>query len=176
MATVPWSVQSGGQTTANLYTDVAYAGLKADLTYDLVTTLIYKQTDVITPGLVLCQLSDDSGALPSVAYAANTTLAPVGVFVKDATLNMAPDPSFWPPSAPATAQALSMLQRGRIWAQVTASGTCTLNGPVHFSNDGTVSDGGPYVLQHAVFKSAATNLQEAGGTIAVIELQSPMAS
>ena len=24
MATVPWSVQSGGQTTAPLYTDVAY--------------------------------------------------------------------------------------------------------------------------------------------------------
>ena len=176
MAQVPISNLGIGQTTANLYTDVAIAGLLYGLDYNLITTLVYRQTDTVTPGMVLCQLADGTGALPSVAYAANTTLTPYGIFVRDATLNMAPNPSFFPPTAPLTAEALSMIQRGSIWAQVTTGQTCTAHGPVHYNGDGTVCDGGIYgPIPHAIFRTAATALQS-GSSIVVVEMHSPLAA
>ena len=175
MATVPWSVASGGQTSAPLYSDVAIAGLKYCLDFDLTVTLAYSQTDIITPGIVLCQLANGTGAIPSVAYAQSTTLVPYGIFVRDALSDHQPVPSYFPPLATASGVAVSMMQRGAIWAQVTAGATCTAHGPVRFDNNGLVSDTGNFSLPHAIFLTAATQLQS-GSSIVVVGLQSPMAS
>ena len=166
----------GGQTSAPLYSDVAYAGLPYGLDYSQIVTLIYRQTDVVTPGLVLCQLPDGTGAIPSVAVAAAspTTIVPFGIFVRDATMTMAPNPIFFPPTAPPTAEALSVMQRGAIWAQ--AGGTCTAHGPVKFDANGLVSDTGAYgPIPHAVFLTTQ-QAQSGGVSIVVVGLQSPLAA
>ena len=173
MATVPLSNLSIGQVTAPLYTDVALAGLKADLMYDSTVALLYKQTDVITPGLVLHQLPDGSGALPSVT--STPASVPYGIFVRDALLDHAPTPFYYPASAPASGVALSIMQRGRIWAQVTTAGTCTAGGPVKYGADGTVSDTGANTLPHAIFKTVATPRSD-GSYIVIVELHAPLAA
>ena len=175
MATVPWSVASGGQTTAPLYTDIAIAGLKYGLDYDQTVALVYSQTDIITPGIVLCQLANGTGAIPSVAYAQSTTLVPYGIMVRDALSDHQPVPSYFPPLATASGVAVSMMQRGAIWAQVTAGATCTAHGPVKFDANGLVSDTGAYSLPHSIFLTAATSLQN-GSSIVVVGLQSPLAA
>ena len=162
-----------GQTAAALYNDKAYAGLKYGLGPDLVVSLVYRQTDTITPGLVLAILPDATGALPSVAAAAGPVLA-AGIFVKDATLPVAPDALFFPSGLQLPA-VLSIMQRGSIWAQLTAGGTCTVDGLVKFAADGTVSDTGAYALPHAVFASAPVTLTD-GSRIAAVELHSPLAN
>ena len=176
MAVVPWSVQSGGQTTAPLYSDVAYAGLKYGLDFDLTVGIVYKQTDTITPGIVLCQLSDGTGAIPSVAVAAAspTTIVPYGIMVRDALSDHQPLPSYFPPLAPPSGVAVSVMQRGAIWAQ--AGGTCTAHGPVKFDANGLVSDTGAYgPIPHACFLTTA-QAQSGGVSIVVVGLQSPLAA
>ena len=172
MAQVSWSVQSGGQTTAPLYTDVAYAGVKYGLAYDTVISLPYQQTDVITPGIVLCTLANGTGALPSVAAAQNATLTPAGVFLRDALNDHAPDPYFFPSYAAPTAAVLSMMTQGQVWCQ--AGGTCTARGPVHYDANGLVSDGGANLLPRAIFLTVTQST--AGGSIVVVELDSPFSS
>ena len=177
MAQVGISNISTGQTSAPLYTDVAYAGLKYGLGYDLTLGLIYCQSDIITPGIVMCVMADGTGALPSVAVAAAspTTIVPFGIMVRDALLDHAPNPYFFPPNAPQSGVALSIMSRGSIWAQVSAGGTCTSLGPVKYNGDGTVNDAGTYTLPHAVFRTVATPLSD-GSSIVVVELHSPFAA
>ena len=166
-----------GQTAAPLYTDSAYAGLKLALGYDLTVALVYRQTDTITAGLVLCQLPDGTGALPSVAVAAASaaTIVPFGVMVKDATLDHAPDPLFMPTAAPLLPVVLSIMQRGSTWTQVTAGQICTAESAVHFGGDGTVSDAGTYLLQHGLFLAAPMTLQD-GSRIVPVQLHAPLAA
>nr|WP_321985201.1 hypothetical protein [uncultured Lichenicoccus sp.] len=176
MSTIPLNVGIG-QTTANLYTEIAYAGLKFGLDYSLTVALPYQQSDPVTAGLVLCVLPNGTGALPSVAVAAasSTTIVPFGIFVKDALLDHAPDPLFFPTGAPLLPPVISVMQRGKIWAQVTAGQTCTFDGPVKFNRDGTVSDTGAYLLPHAAFLSAPLTMND-GSQIVVVGLHDPMAA
>lgn len=170
MATIPTSNLSIGQTTAPIYNDVALAGLKADLQFDSTVSLNYKQTDVIAPGIVIHQLTDGTGGLPSVGG------TPYGIFVRDALLDHAPTPFYYPnPGTPVGGVTLSIMQRGRIWAQVTTSGTCTAGGPVKYAADGTVSDTGANTYPHAIFKTVATPRAD-GTAIVIVELHAPTAA
>lgn len=172
MATLPNSNLSNGQTNVTLYPDTGMAGLKFDLVNDMVGTISYNQSDVTSPGVAIHRLPAGDGCLPSVA---GGTFA--GIFIRDALNDHAPSPFYMPPylQTNPSASVLSLLERGRAWAQVTTGGTCTNGGPAKYGPDGTFSDAGVNTALHAVFRSAATVLTD-GTAIVLVELHSPLAA
>lgn len=70
----------------------------------------------------------------------------------------------------------SVMTRGLVWAQVTASGAVTEDGPVSFAADGTVANAGANVLPNAVFRSgivAVTDPNGVASNVALVELHNP---
>lgn len=140
--------------------------LWGDGTVPEVLSLLYAQTDVIVPGLVLHLLPDATGSLPSVA----PTGQPAGIWMRDRDHDFAP---FVGHTGQPFAMALSIITRGRVIA--LASGVCTSGQPARYSSDGTLSDAGTFPLPHALFCSPDTRITQSGYVVAV-ELHSPLAA
>lgn len=66
----------------------------------------------------------------------------------------------------------SVIRRGMVWARATPGGTVTVNYPVSFNADGTVSDGGALRLANAVFRTPKITLRN-GTQVARVELHNP---
>lgn len=67
--------------------------------------------------------------------------------------------------------AASVMTRGLVWARVTTAGDVTVDGPVSFAADGTVSDDGATALNNAVFRSEPVAVD--GVEIVLVELHNP---
>ena len=72
----------------------------------------------------------------------------------------------------------STMTKGHVWAQVTAAGVVTVDGPVSFAANGTVADAGT-ALPNAVFRSGIVSVTDPAGVasnVALVELHNPFAT
>lgn len=133
----------------------AFPGMKADTGYDRIET-VAAAADI--PFGVVVGLDDGFNGAPGAG-----TKGARGISLHSHTVVTGKYLQY---------DAVSVMRRGSVWAQVEAGQACTQEGPVKFNAAGLVSDAGTTALTNATFKSAAIDAGDYG-LIVMVELHDP---